>query len=566
MKFCTTAIETKTISISANNLGLHPFSNEYYIHYPNVFEVFQDGSYIHYTYSSLLDTPDDNNVHYSIKGMAGTVYSLSSGQLAEKYNIYILNDMSLFRGKLLSKMIYSADKKRKMTELYTYNIADAKKKHNISVKSVPLGMVAYKKYLTDCLLIKKETIDENNVSQVIDYKYNLHNLLSEASFVRSDGKRQISKFTYPFEITYGLNATTYKQMTDKHILSNYVDKIIYLNNGHVIAGEHRKFSTSTTNVGVLRPSEIHLLDKNDTITLNNLYKAGEKKTVEAHFKYNNNPNQSPDIQEALLYIDDRYMADATIDFNYSINTDDLSDVLTLSIYRMKDNDWVPEEHWTHKESTNTFENSGGYTCIGNYDSNTGKCTRVTKQIVLAPGYYRISITSDKHKRGYGEPCWSGDCTITAIERSPTIDGGEFTKPEVYYTYDEVGNIREVRPAGVNTVYTTYLWGYKYRYLIAKIKNASYADVTGKISASTLTTLANKVEPTIGDWYMINNLRTQLPNAMITTYTYKPLVGVSTITDPRWLKTTYNYDSFNRLMNIKDHNGKTIESYEYNYKQ
>jgi YD repeat-containing protein len=65
---------------------------------------------------------------------------------------------------------------------------------------------------------------------------------------------------------------------------------------------------------------------------------------------------------------------------------------------------------------------------------------------------------------------------------------------------------------------------------------------------------------------INNLRTQLPDAQITTYTYKPLVGMTSMTDPRGVKIFYEYDDFNRLKCIKDNNGNIIQKFDYHYKE
>ena len=60
-----------------------------------------------------------------------------------------------------------------------------------------------------------------------------------------------------------------------------------------------------------------------------------------------------------------------------------------------------------------------------------------------------------------------------------------------------------------------------------------------------------------------NLR-NISGALVTTYTYKPLVGVETITDPNGRTITYNYDDFGRLKEIQNQDGNILKSYEYNY--
>ena len=52
--------------------------------------------------------------------------------------------------------------------------------------------------------------------------------------------------------------------------------------------------------------------------------------------------------------------------------------------------------------------------------------------------------------------------------------------------------------------------------------------------------------------------------MITTLTYKPLLGVSTVTDPKGDTQTYHYDSFNRLQFVKDSNGNILSENTYHY--
>ena len=70
--------------------------------------------------------------------------------------------------------------------------------------------------------------------------------------------------------------------------------------------------------------------------------------------------------------------------------------------------------------------------------------------------------------------------------------------------------------------------------------------------------------TTPDMTKINGLRSKLPTSLITSYTYKPLIGILAETDPRGVTTYYNYDSFGRLFEVKNDDGKLLKKYQYNY--
>ncbi|MGA0560741.1 discoidin domain-containing protein [Larkinella sp. VNQ87] len=54
------------------------------------------------------------------------------------------------------------------------------------------------------------------------------------------------------------------------------------------------------------------------------------------------------------------------------------------------------------------------------------------------------------------------------------------------------------------------------------------------------------------------------SARSTTYDYEPLKGVSKITDPNGISSTYTYDLLGRLSAIKDNNQNLVKTYHYNY--
>jgi len=140
-------------------------------------------------------------------------------------------------------------------------------------------------------------------------------------------------------------------------------------------------------------------------------------------------------------------------------------------------------------------------------------------------------------------------------------GFEDLDPRIeYMSYDNYGNPTEVKQVDGTTV--SYFWGYNGQYPIVKIENASYSEIALALS-TTKEVLKAFTESNLST---INSLRSNLPKAQVTTYTYEPLVGVKTITDPRGLIIRYIYDDFNRLKEVRDVNDNLLEDYSYKYKE
>ncbi len=133
----------------------------------------------------------------------------------------------------------------------------------------------------------------------------------------------------------------------------------------------------------------------------------------------------------------------------------------------------------------------------------------------------------------------------------------------YHNYDNSGNPTYISKD--DCIRAVYLWGYNNQYPIAEIKNALYIDVINALNALGVSSIENQIsKPNTPDMNVVNQLRQKLPNAEVTTYTYIPLVGMASKTDPRGITTYLKYDSFNRLQNIKDNNSNPINEYQYHY--
>ena len=170
--------------------------------------------------------------------------------------------------------------------------------------------------------------------------------------------------------------------------------------------------------------------------------------------------------------------------------------------------------------------------------------------------------------------WIGG--INALELHQTAkDTDPLEDRIVYHDYYAHGHVKEVSKA--NGTRILYLWGYNNEYPIAKIENFESSQITPAIQnlitaaedASNLdndrTTGYSGNEGVLRQALDAIRNHTALSSAMVTTYTYDPLVGLTSITDPRKLTLYYEYDDYNRLKLVRDDLGNILSENDYHYK-
>ena len=127
---------------------------------------------------------------------------------------------------------------------------------------------------------------------------------------------------------------------------------------------------------------------------------------------------------------------------------------------------------------------------------------------------------------------------------------------VDYLYDSYGNV--IQSQRRDDLAVAHLWGYNNSLTVAEIVGKTYAQATTGINLSALqsnsTTSALTTE--------LGKLRGS--NRLVTTYTYDPLTGMTTETDPAGITTYYDYDGLNRLQYVRDHQQRYVERYQYHY--
>ncbi|WEA00357.1 hypothetical protein [Mucilaginibacter sp. SJ] len=207
--------------------------------------------------------------------------------------------------------------------------------------------------------------------------------------------------------------------------------------------------------------------------------------------------------------------------------------------------------------------------------------------------------------------WFGDSKLLLPQ---TVDEQVQTNPIITRTrfngYDAYGNILQQQK--VNGPYQSYQWAYNKQYPVAVVANAAsnefYAENFEESTAANVITgtghtgtryyngsyTVNWTRPNsrsyvISYWYLSNGswlLQNAVPytgspytltggtayddiriypvDSQMTTYTYSPLIGVTSSTDAKGLTTYYEYDGLGRLQNIKDQNGNIVKNYDYHY--
>jgi hypothetical protein len=160
---------------------------------------------------------------------------------------------------------------------------------------------------------------------------------------------------------------------------------------------------------------------------------------------------------------------------------------------------------------------------------------------------------------------NGDAKLL-LPSSIEVQKGTYA-PETAITFnrwDAFGNILEQQKS--DDVKEVYIWGYQSQYPVAKIMGSNYDTVTAVVPPPLVHAATNIAYNDANVRSLLNILRTdpRTKKAMIHTYTYAPLVGMTSETAPNGRTTFYFYDGMGRLDHVKDHEGNVVRKFCYNY--
>ncbi len=192
----------------------------------------------------------------------------------------------------------------------------------------------------------------------------------------------------------------------------------------------------------------------------------------------------------------------------------------------------------------------------------------TKTLQKVENYYPKEASETTNTNGLILPLWT-----------KTYGLDNLTVPNTFLTYDRYdskGNILQYSEKGLKP--TTFIWGYDQTLPIAKIEGINYIDLASKLgfpnTADGYKNLSIVSKSDLDkDQGTENILITELdafrkePNLtgyQTSTYTYNPLIGLTSITLPSGQREAYKYDDNNRLKQIEDINGNILKENKYNY--
>ena len=126
----------------------------------------------------------------------------------------------------------------------------------------------------------------------------------------------------------------------------------------------------------------------------------------------------------------------------------------------------------------------------------------------------------------------------------------------FYDYDAFGNPLEV--GKTDGIKIAYVWGFDRTVPLAKVINTPYSAIEALPSFGTGFNLTGNLST-----QQVSDLR-GLSNTMVSTFTYDPIVGITSQQDDRGYLMSYVYDDFNRLKQVKDQEGYILSENEYLY--
>jgi len=243
---------------------------------------------------------------------------------------------------------------------------------------------------------------------------------------------------------------------------------------------------------------------------------------------------------------------------------------TLTNYKFESNGHVQPDNVMVQNASNALETRvyfPRYDTRGNLLEQQKSANVKQDYIWDYAGFYPIAevVGADSNSVGYTsfEADGSGNWSIVSSARdsvTPAITG--------YKSYNlSNGTISSTMPLSSTRTYTVSYWSTNGSYTLTNggtPKQGKTINISGTSWTYYEHTITGTTTIAISGSGKIDELRLYLTGAQMTTFTYTPLVGVSSQCDLNNRITYFQYDGFNRLYIVKDQDGNTLKKYCYGY--
>lgn len=199
----------------------------------------------------------------------------------------------------------------------------------------------------------------------------------------------------------------------------------------------------------------------------------------------------------------------------------------------------------------TFKYAYNYPGVSVYDQMKGKNMIAD---VIEEVSYNGSAETAKLKTNYAAVNSGAFLLPVSIQKS--FAGNALETVLTYDFYDDHTNILQLTEKG--SLIKSYIWGYNYKYPVAQIVGATYASATAGLNITALQSITDPIAVR----GTLNGIRAVVPEALVSVYAYKPLVGILSESAPNGKTRFYEYLAHGRLSVIRDESMNIIQKFDY----
>jgi len=576
-------------------------SGEKYIQYSEVTErEYPSNGYTVYKYTSFETNPDIND-YGSIETDSNWLSYVNNVNLYNNYVGIRMNDCSFQRGFPYDVTTYSNSGEKVSEKETSYTqVPDYPDNYAVGVMQTGGLAVSYKMYYIPFLPLGETLIsysNTGNVTKTIDFAYNVDNLVREKE-VAADGSLYNTKYKYTKDYylgaaTYSSSASIFRTMVERNILTSPVE-ITQMKDGNVTASKLNLYKLENNIIVPDESYELELMapisypptglsytafDGTNMVVFN---KSSDYKLREQYVRHDNFGNiieyqKKDDLPMAYLW--DSYgtqLIAAVMNAHY-LPYSTQTNVLSFSspygepggtLFDGNDvsNIKVGSTATISVESCFIPPNPDDPKSVEFYLVNNGTLFQET---LSANQSVNIPMTADDFS--YLDLVKNDNNIIVTGTFSYVSEAPSDEVSEVYYQgFEEYPSSTLCSTAKTGK----YIWEGTFNIPLNMVKPSSYqlsywisTDKVNWQQISQIVTVSSgsSAYSIGGSGTYIDEVRLYPEsNSQMTTYTYNPLVGMTSETDPNGQTTYYEYDDFGRLKRIRNNDRAIVSQYDYHY--